>query len=141
MSSDCTQDKACANQKCIDPCPGTCGINAKCQVINHSPICSCLPDYVGDPFVRCFVEESKKNYRRMKFMRLLFKKINFYQQRSRYLENLKIPAFHLLADHSPNVAIKIVNQCVLAYKIISVDRQTADQNACPIPNAPQTLHV
>lgn len=73
-------------------------------------------------------------------MRLLLNKI-FNQQRSRYLENLKIPAFHLLADHSLNVAIKIVNQCVLAYKIISVDRLTADQSACSIPNAPQTLHV
>lgn len=54
VSSECSYDKACVNQKCIDPCPGTCGINAKCQVINHSPICSCLADNTGDPFTRCF---------------------------------------------------------------------------------------
>lgn len=59
VSSDCIQDKACYNQKCVDPCPGTCGINAKCHVINHSPICSCPPNHEGDPFVRCYKEESK----------------------------------------------------------------------------------
>lgn len=52
-SSECPSDKACINQKCKDPCPGTCGINAKCRVNNHSPICSCKKGYVGDPFTRC----------------------------------------------------------------------------------------
>lgn len=59
VSADCLQNKACINNKCRDPCPGTCGINAKCQVINHNPICSCPSNYVGDPFVRCVLEESK----------------------------------------------------------------------------------
>lgn len=59
VSSDCVQTTACRNQKCVDPCPGTCGLNAECHVVNHSPICSCLPNYVGDPFIRCFKEESK----------------------------------------------------------------------------------
>lgn len=52
-SSECPQNKACINQKCSDPCPGTCGSNTRCEVINHSPICSCLPQYTGDPFSRC----------------------------------------------------------------------------------------
>jgi hypothetical protein len=60
ISSDCALDKSCISLKCKDPCPGTCGFNARCQVINHSPICSCMSGYVGDPFVRCVVEESKK---------------------------------------------------------------------------------
>ena len=55
-SSECPQNEACNNQKCIDPCPGTCGFNAKCQVRNHSPICTCSPGYSGDPFVRCQME-------------------------------------------------------------------------------------
>lgn len=59
ISADCFQDKACIGQKCKDPCPGTCGLNAKCQVVNHNPICSCPPGYTGDPFLRCLVEESK----------------------------------------------------------------------------------
>lgn len=53
MSTECAQDRACLNQKCSDPCPGTCGSNAKCRVINHSPICSCINGFNGDPFTRC----------------------------------------------------------------------------------------
>lgn len=52
-SSDCTLDKACNNQKCVNPCQGTCGVQAKCQVINHNPICTCPSGYSGDPFTRC----------------------------------------------------------------------------------------
>lgn len=58
-SSDCPQDKSCVNQICSDPCPGTCGYNAQCRVVSHSPICSCNPGYYGDPFVRCAIIESK----------------------------------------------------------------------------------
>jgi len=53
VSSDCLQTLACVNQHCTDPCPGTCGIGARCAVINHNPICSCPPGDVGDPFVSC----------------------------------------------------------------------------------------
>lgn len=60
-SSDCPQDKSCVNQICSDPCPGTCGYNAQCRVVNHSPICSCYPGYYGDPFVRCAIVESKND--------------------------------------------------------------------------------
>lgn len=52
-STECSLNEACVNQKCIDPCPGTCGINTNCQVVNHNPICSCLLRYSGDPFTRC----------------------------------------------------------------------------------------
>lgn len=53
LSSECPQTKACVNQKCIDPCPGTCGTNTVCRVNNHSPICSCKNGFNGDPFTRC----------------------------------------------------------------------------------------
>ncbi|KAG8227100.1 hypothetical protein J437_LFUL007437 [Ladona fulva] len=53
VSSECNQNEACSNQKCRNPCPGTCGVGAKCEVINHNPICSCPPRYTGDPFLRC----------------------------------------------------------------------------------------
>ena len=55
ISSDCRSNMACSNQKCIDPCPGTCGIKAQCKVINHNPICICQGDFTGDPFVACFI--------------------------------------------------------------------------------------
>lgn len=52
-SSDCPLSKACIREKCIDPCPGTCGENAQCRVHRHSPYCTCLPGFEGDPFIRC----------------------------------------------------------------------------------------
>ena len=52
-SSECSQNQACISNKCKDPCPGSCGIAAQCQVINHSPICSCPSSLTGDPFIRC----------------------------------------------------------------------------------------
>lgn len=59
VSSECSQDKTCINQKCVDPCPGTCGQNAVCKVVNHNPICSCARGYSGDPFVNCIRAECK----------------------------------------------------------------------------------
>lgn len=53
VNSDCPSNKACISNKCKDPCPGTCGQNANCQVINHLPSCTCIPGYTGDPFRRC----------------------------------------------------------------------------------------
>jgi len=41
--------------KCRDPCPGTCGQNAECHVVNHLPVCTCLNGYNGDPFKYCSV--------------------------------------------------------------------------------------
>ncbi|EFX65777.1 hypothetical protein DAPPUDRAFT_229540, partial [Daphnia pulex] len=52
-NSDCSNDKACIAQKCKDPCPGACGVNARCQVVGHNPVCSCPNGYTGDPFIRC----------------------------------------------------------------------------------------
>lgn len=62
VSSECPQNQACISQKCQDPCPGTCGIDARCQVVNHNPICSCPPHFTGDPFVQC-IKEGKKFWR------------------------------------------------------------------------------
>lgn len=53
ISSDCARDKACVNNKCVDPCPGVCGYSSLCHTVNHSPICSCPPGMIGDPFVEC----------------------------------------------------------------------------------------
>jgi hypothetical protein len=53
VSSECGQNEACSNQKCRNPCLGTCGVGARCQVVNHNPICSCPPRFTGDPFIRC----------------------------------------------------------------------------------------
>lgn len=59
VQSECPLDKACFNQKCVDPCPGTCGYGARCRVVNHNPICSCPSGFTGDPFTSCVEEISK----------------------------------------------------------------------------------
>ena len=53
QNGDCSASLACIAQKCIDPCPGTCGVAAVCEVRAHSPVCSCPPGTQGDPFTRC----------------------------------------------------------------------------------------
>lgn len=53
VNNECPSNRACYKFKCTDPCPGTCGIDAQCQVINHNPICSCRAGLSGDPFIRC----------------------------------------------------------------------------------------
>lgn len=53
VNTDCPSNKACVNNKCKDPCPGSCGSNALCQIVNHLPLCTCLSGYTGDPFQYC----------------------------------------------------------------------------------------
>jgi hypothetical protein len=53
VNADCPPDRACQRAKCTDPCPGLCGSNAVCKVLNHVPTCMCLGGYVGDPFTSC----------------------------------------------------------------------------------------
>jgi hypothetical protein len=59
ISSECPMNMACIDNKCSNPCLNSCGIAAKCDVINHSPICSCLSDFTGDPFIRCYESPRK----------------------------------------------------------------------------------
>ena len=53
INPECPSNKACRNLKCVDPCPGLCGINAECRVINHLGTCTCFPGYCGDLFTLC----------------------------------------------------------------------------------------
>lgn len=55
-SPECPLIQACVNQKCIDPCPGTCGVSAICKVFNHNPHCHCPEGMTGDPFVNCHLK-------------------------------------------------------------------------------------
>jgi hypothetical protein len=48
---ECSESTSCINGQCRDPC--NCGIGAKCQVIRHRPICSCMEGYEGNPNIRC----------------------------------------------------------------------------------------
>lgn len=53
LNNDCPRNKACVSRKCVDPCPGTCGINAECSVYNHVPMCTCTQGFIGNAFVQC----------------------------------------------------------------------------------------
>lgn len=59
INPECPSHLACVNQKCQDPCPGSCGANAECRVVNHAITCVCSPGYTGNPFVQCMIQESK----------------------------------------------------------------------------------
>lgn len=62
ISEECPSNLACINERCLDPCPGSCGLNAICAVIKHSPVCTCEQGYTGDPFTGCKPNPSKANY-------------------------------------------------------------------------------
>jgi hypothetical protein len=53
LATDCDRSKTCINTKCVDPCPGSCGLNADCRVVYHSPTCYCKPGFTGNPTQYC----------------------------------------------------------------------------------------
>ena len=61
-NSECPSHLACINYKCKDPCPGSCGVNAECRVVSHTPSCTCANSYTGDPFIQCTQQISKRWY-------------------------------------------------------------------------------
>lgn len=60
QNSDCERHKACENTKCVDPCVGSCGLNAECRVLFHSPHCYCLSGYTGEATQRCHIIKTSK---------------------------------------------------------------------------------
>jgi len=51
--NECSSSLACFDYNCRDPCIGTCGQNANCEVRNHRPVCSCPDGFKGDPLSAC----------------------------------------------------------------------------------------
>lgn len=62
INSDCSANQACIRSKCQNPCPGFCGYNAVCQIVNHTPLCTCQSGYTGDPFVQCNVIQAPRKF-------------------------------------------------------------------------------
>ena len=62
LSSECQSHLACINERCQDPCSGSCGVNAECHVMNHIPVCTCVEGYQGDPFKFCSFIPPSKSY-------------------------------------------------------------------------------
>lgn len=61
IHQDCTSDKACIREKCLDPCIGSCGFNADCRAIDHLAICTCRKGYKGNPFENCYLPQGNYN--------------------------------------------------------------------------------
>lgn len=82
LNNDCPRNKACMQNKCKDPCPGTCGTNAICEVYNHIPMCRCPDGMQGNAFINCIVQQGKplKNY--IKFSTWIFMCIINYRRGS-----------------------------------------------------------
>lgn len=57
INSDCASNRACINQKCRDPCPGSCGLQTECHVYQHAAVCSCREGFTGNPFQSCYLKE------------------------------------------------------------------------------------
>lgn len=62
MNAECPSNKACINERCKDPCRGSCGFNTECRVVSHSPVCTCTSGYEGDPFSGCVLMPCKIFY-------------------------------------------------------------------------------
>lgn len=52
-SSDCSLDKTCVSNHCVNPCINTCGVNANCDVVNHMAVCTCPSKTTGNAFIEC----------------------------------------------------------------------------------------
>lgn len=61
INEECPNNRACQNERCRDPCPGSCGAHTTCVVVKHSPMCSCEIGFTGDPFSGCSQIKSKNN--------------------------------------------------------------------------------
>lgn len=74
QSFDCPCNFACINAKCVDPCENACGMNAECSVVNHSPMCYCIPGYTGNALYGChqIPENCKSSLAKTTFLPLRF---------------------------------------------------------------------
>ncbi|OXA40497.1 Pro-epidermal growth factor [Folsomia candida] len=66
--TDCPKTMSCfVDRQCRSPCVHSahgCGINAKCKVEDHRPVCYCPKEWVGDETIQCFNSvQGKYNYR------------------------------------------------------------------------------
>lgn len=82
INAECPSNLACLNEKCSNPCPGSCGAQASCMVVKHSPVCSCNPGYTGDPFLGCIILPSKITITRFHMLSYVLKLTSFLTAKS-----------------------------------------------------------
>lgn len=113
VSAECPLTQACLNNKCRDPCPGTCGQGARCQVVNHNPICSCPSGLTGDPFSRCYPVPGKFICNKVKHIMFYTFRTNFniifftftqFNQPNQVYRQIRV--FRRRAVRTPNVKLE-----------------------------------
>lgn len=73
INDECSLQMACTNNRCVNPCIGSCGNNALCHVSNHAPICMCQPDFTGDPYSGCYLLIQSRFYNSKEIPRIMKK--------------------------------------------------------------------
>lgn len=86
-NTDCALDRACIRNKCMDPCPNTCGQNALCSVYNHVPMCTCPAGMAGNAFVQCSLAGININQLTTNLEFLKFPQKTFIIDNNRYIQN------------------------------------------------------
>lgn len=76
QDSDCTYDKSCKNEICINPCieDHPCAVGSFCSVNRHQPVCACPSGYIGDPKIECIPRKftrRNKNLKNKKYLKIV----------------------------------------------------------------------
>lgn len=102
INAECSSNLACISEKCQNPCINSCGINARCSVINHNAVCTCVDGYEGDPTSQCvLIPPPRKTFPLFKISSDLFLQ-HFYQQLS--VHPFRHRAIHRHAVRTQNAA-------------------------------------
>lgn len=96
INAECPMNLACINEKCSDPCIGSCGLNSICTVLNHNPVCQCRTGFRGDPFSVCSEVHDRKNF-------ILYSLTFPRHQGFRIIYDLFDPQHHLLKKNASHV--------------------------------------
>ena len=95
IDTDCPSALSCIRSKCQDPCPGTCGTNAECRVINHRPACTCIQGYSGNPFQYCTLMREIGTEKFSYAVAIRWKNLSSYifKNRTKFFRNSKLNSY------------------------------------------------
>lgn len=126
-NNDCPSDRACLNNKCKDPCPGVCGQNALCQVVKHTPSCTCLEGYTGNPFSACHEPPPPPSKNYCYYSHRTFNNIT---TRANFIIQNKISnrVYHHLADRIVSVVKSTIMLSVLVCRTLLAQHQIVALN-------------
>lgn len=144
MNTDCSSDKTCFNNKCIDPCLGTCGINTECRITNHAPSCFCLQAYTGNPLHACSPIISKPSFSSIYFFIsffILFCVKSITSLTIQLLRNQSTPATLHHVALTVNVVRLIITRSVHVSIYVSVLRQIVDLSVLLVLSVDLTKHA